>query len=405
MKIKSLLLSLSIIAAAAANAQDEETPALPQSLLAEMDSLTAEWYVAHYLTIDGDCIDGAVNPSFPDSVYANRIESLPTVIEMTYNPQVRSAIDTYTVRSRKNTAAILGLFPLYEDIFVEALQRYGLPMELKYVPIIESALKTKAYSHMGAAGMWQFIYSTGHKYGLESNSLLDDRYDVYRATDAAARHFKDLYDIYKDWSLAISAYNCGTGNINKAIARSGSKDFWVMYPYLPKETRGYLPAFIAINYVMAFYKEHGICPAAASISPATDTICVSHNLHFGQIEEMSGASREEIRAYNPQYTGEIVPGAYRTCVLTLPTRYILPLVQAGDSLYTHNQDKYFPKSKAAAVDNAMMNRPTYITHKIKNGESLSTIAAKYHTSVKKIKSWNNLTSDRIRAGKTLKIYR
>ncbi len=382
----------------------DEDDDLPEDLLPQIDSLLEVWYAGHYLSAMESDETSATGPTFPDSVYIQRMQSLPTLIEMPYNTEVRKAIDLYTVRNRKSTSIILGLFPIYEDIFVEALMRYGLPIELKYLPIIESALRPKAYSRMGAAGMWQFIYSTGHKYNLSVNSLLDDRYDVRMASDAAARHFKDLYEIFGDWSLAISAYNCGAGNVNKAIKRSGSVDFWEMYPYLPRETRGYLPAFIAINYVMNFYHEHEIYPAAASISPATDTLHINKNLHMGQLADLCDIPIDEIKAYNPQYISEIIPGAYRTCVLTLPTKYIMPVLDAGDSLYVHETEKYFPKSKSVWIDDEMMNRRTYIEHKIKNGETLSTIAVRYHTTVKNIKSWNNMTSDRIRAGKTLKIY-
>lgn len=403
--LKLLIISLPLLlvshtskAAVPAEAPDAD------AVLMQMDSLMDVWYVSHYLSVDDEYLEAAANPSFPDSVYLKRMQSLPTIINMPYNQEVRSVIDQYLSRNRKSTSLILGLFPLYEDIFVESLQKYGLPLELKYLPIIESALRTKAYSRAGAAGMWQFIYSTGRKYGLSVNSLLDDRYDVRRASDAAAHYLKDLYDIFQDWDLAISAYNCGSGNITKAIKRSGSTDFWKMYGYLPRETRGYLPAFIAVNYVMNFYQEHGIRPAAASISPATDTLHITRNLHLRQITDMCGIEEDEIKAYNPQYIGDIIPGAYRESVLTLPTRDILSVIEAGDSLYTHNLDKYFPKSRIAVLDDEMTNRRTYIEHKIKNGETLSSIAVKYHTTVKNIKSWNNMKSDNIRAGRTLRIY-
>lgn len=408
MKIKALILSLllSVSLNMVCEAENDSINcSLPEALFEGLDSLTNHWYVSHYLSFDCDAdTDASSNPSFSDSVYLRRMQSLPTIIEMPYNAEVRQAIDQYMVRHRKSTALVLGLFPIYEDIFVEALMKYDLPLELKYLPIIESALKPKAYSRAGAAGMWQFIYSTGRQYDLNVNSLIDDRYDIRKASDAAARHFKDLYDIYQNWDLAISAYNCGSGNVNKAITRSGSTDFWKMYPYLPRETRGYLPAFIAVNYVMNFYREHGIRPAAADISPATDTLHITQNLHFGQISDISGISKEEILAYNPQYLNDIIPGSYRTCVLTLPTRHILSVVEAGDSLYSHDSEKYFPKSRLVQLDDEMTNRRTYVEHRIRNGESLSTIARKYHTSVRNIKVWNNLKSDNIRAGRTLRIY-
>lgn len=403
-KIKNAVLSLLLTVFPTFAAAGEDPQSDADILLQHADSLLNIWYVSHYLTVDDGCVEESANPTFPDSVYLKRMQSLPTVIEMPYNAEVRSCIDLYLSRSRKSTSIILGLFPLYEDIFVESLMKYGLPLELKYLPVIESALKTKAYSRMGAAGMWQFIYSTGRLYGLRINSLVDDRYDVRLASDAAARYLKELYDMFQSWDLAISAYNCGAGNINKAIQRSGSTDFWKMYPYLPRETRGYLPAFIAVNYVMNFYGAHGLKPAAASISPATDTLHISRNLHIGQLKEMCGITEEEIKAYNPQYLGDIIPGAYDTAVLTLPTSHILSVIEAGDSLYTCNLEKYFPKSKVAVMDDEMTNRRTYVTHKIKNGETLSTIARRYHVTVKNIKSWNNLTSDNIRAGRTLRIY-
>lgn len=408
-------LLLALLTCTESFAQSGQEPVLPEAsdsvftfpeiLLSDSDSLLDQWYNTHYLTSDNECIDGSVIPEIPDSVYRQRMKSLPCIIDMPYNQYVRNAIDRYMVKGRRSTASLIGLFPLYEDIFVETLLKYGMPVELKYLPIIEAALKPRAYSRAGAAGMWQFVYSTGRKYDLKVNSLIDDRYDVAKSTDAAARHLKDLYDIYGDWGLAISAYNCGPGNVNKAIARSGGKkDFWSIYPYLPRETRGYLPSFIAMNYVMEYYKEHNICPAHTALTLATDTLHISRNLHYGQISAFCGISNEEIKAYNPQYLSDIVPGNYRTCVLTLPTKYIKPLIEAGDSLYAFNQETYFPKEKNSYIDDEMTNKVTYITHKIKNGETLSSIAIKYHTSVKNIKQWNNMSSDKIRAGKTLRIY-
>ena len=377
----------------------------PESMSYDVDSLMQMWFAKQYIIFDEDCLEGSVNPKFSDSVYAQRLSSLPTLVDMPYNYVTRSSIDAYMERNRKVISFALGMLPMYEDIFVEALMKYNVPIELKYLPIVESALKPKAYSRAGAAGMWQFIYSTGRKYDLYVNSLVDDRYDIVKESDAAAHHLRDLYDMFGDWSLAISAYNCGPGNITKAITRSGGKtDFWDIYPYLPRETRGYLPAFIAVNYAMSFYKEHGICPMESARPPQTDTLHVNRNLHIGQLMHYSGISQEEFNALNPQYLTEVIPGAYRTCVLTLPQQYIRPLVEAGDSLYEYDKEKFFPKSKLAYIDDDMTNRVTYITHKIKSGETLGGIAIKYHTTVRNIKNWNNLKSDNIRAGKTLRIY-
>lgn len=377
----------------------------PESMFFDVDSLMEMWFAKQYMTYDEDCFEGSVNPKFSDTVYAQRLSALPTIVDMPYNYVTRNSIDAYMGRNRKIISFALGMLPMYEDIFVEALIRYNVPIELKYLPIVESALKPKAYSRAGAAGMWQFIYSTGRKYGLYVNSLVDDRYDIIKESDAAAHHLRDLYDMFGDWSLAISAYNCGPGNITKAITRSGGKhDFWDIYPYLPHETRGYLPAFIAVNYAMSYYKEHGICPMESVRPQQTDTLHVNRNLHIGQLIHYSGMSKEEFNALNPQFLTEVIPGAYRTCVLTLPQQYIRPLVEAGDSLYEYDKEKYFPKSKLAYIDDDMKNRVTYITHKIKSGETLGSIAIKYHTTVRNIKNWNNLKSDNIRAGKTLRIY-
>ena len=384
---------------------DSLTVEFPESMDFDIDSLMGLWFAKQYLSYDEECMEGSVNPKFSDTVYAERLSSLPTIVDMPYNYITRNSIDAYMGRNRNVISFALGMMPIYEDIFVEALLKYNVPLELKYLPIVESALKPKAYSRAGAAGMWQFIYSTGRTYGLQVNSLVDDRYDIAKASDAAARHLRDLYDMFGDWSLAISAYNCGPGNVTKAITRSGGKrDFWDIYPYLPRETRGYLPAFIAVNYAMTFYKEHGICPMTSARPSQTDTLHINHNLHIGQIIHYSGISQEEFKALNPQYLTEIIPGAYRTCVLTLPQQYIKPLVEAGDSIYEFDKEKFLPKSKLAYIDDDMKNRVTYITHKIKEGETLGGIAIKYHTTVKNIKNWNNLKSDNIRAGKTLRIY-
>lgn len=377
----------------------------PESMGYDVDSLMQMWFALEQLVYDADCLENSVNPKFSDTVYAERLSSLPTIVEMPYNYVTRNSIDAYTGRNRNVISFALGMMPMYEDIFVDALMKYNVPIELKYLPIVESALKPKAYSKAGAAGMWQFIYSTGRKYGLYVNSLVDDRYDIIKESDAAARHLRDLYDMFGDWSLAISAYNCGPGNITKAITRSGGKrDFWDLYPYLPRETRGYLPAFIAVNYAMSFYREHGICPMESARPQQTDTLHINRNLHIGQLQHYSDLTEQEFKALNPQYLTEVIPGAYRTCVITLPQQYIRPLVAAGDSIYEFDKEKFFPKSKLAYIDDDMKNRVTYVTHKIQSGETLGSIAIKYHTTVKNIKNWNNLSSDNIRAGKTLRIY-
>ncbi len=378
---------------------------LPESFYIGLDSLLNDWYARQYLIYDSTCISGAATVKFSDTIYAERLSSLPTIVEMPYNYLTRQYIDAYTGRNKEVISYCLSMMNFYEEIFVNALNKYGVPVELKYLPIIESALKPKAYSRMGAAGLWQFIYSTGRTYGLYVNSLVDDRYDVAKCSEAAAKHLKDLYDMFGDWSLAIAAYNCGPGNVSKAITRSGGKrNFWDLYPYLPNETRGYLPAFVAVNYAMTFYKEHGICAMATTQPEITDTLHINKNLHFQQIMDFCGIEEAELKALNPQYLTDVIPGAYKTYTLRLPLEHIRPIVEAGDSLYEHKKEVLFPKSKLAYIDDDMKNRNTYVVHRIKEGETLSSIAVKYHTSVKNIKNWNNLSSDRIRAGKTLRIY-
>ena len=378
---------------------------LPESSAYDIDSLMAIWNGSHLLQFDSSChSDTAIGP-VSDSILAIRLSTLPTIVEMPMNNVVRNSIQAYTGRNSGIISYALGMLPIYEETFVNALIKYNVPVELKYLPIVESALKPKAYSRAGAAGMWQFIYSTGRKYGLKVNSLVDDRYDIIRETEAAAHHLRDLYDMFGDWSLAISAYNCGPGNITKAISRSGGKtSFWEIYPYLPRETRGYLPAFIAVNYAMEFYREHGICPVTVSVSQMTDTLVITQNLHFDQIVHFSGIDKSELAALNPQYLTDVIPGAHRECVLTLPQQFIRPLAEAGDSLYSYNRDKLFTKAQLGYIDDDMNSRITYVTHKIREGETLGAIARKYHTSVANIKKWNGLKSDNIRAGKTLKIY-
>ena len=378
---------------------------LPESFYIGLDSLLNDWYARQYLIYDSTCISGAATVKFSDTIYAERLSSLPTIVEMPYNYLTRQYIDAYTGRNKEVISYCLSMMNFYEETFVNALNKYGVPVELKYLPIIESALKPKAYSRMGAAGLWQFIYSTGRTYGLYVNSLVDDRYDVAKCSEAAAKHLKDLYDMFGDWSLAIAAYNCGPGNVSKAITRSGGKrNFWDLYPYLPNETRGYLPAFVAVNYAMTFHKEHGICAMATTQPEITDTLHINKNLHFQQIMDFCGIEEAELKALNPQYLTDVIPGAYKTYTLRLPLEHIRPIVEAGDSLYEHKKEELFPKSKLAYIDDDMKNRNTYVVHRIKEGETLSSIAVKYHTSVKNIKNWNNLSSDRIRAGKTLRIY-
>lgn len=280
----------------------QESIELPKSMTYPLDSLLNDWKAKNYIDLGKDCSTAEINPLFSDSVYIDRLSRMPTVMEMPYNEIVRKFIDMYAGRLRNQVSFMLSACNFYMPIFEEALDAYNLPLELKYLPIIESALNPSAVSRAGAGGLWQFMIGTGKMYGLESNSLVDDRRDPIKATWAAARYLKDLYDIYHDWNLVIAAYNCGPGTINKAIRRSGGEtDYWSIYNYLPKETRGYVPAFIAANYVMTYYCDHNICPMETNIPESTDTIQVNKNLHFQQIADLCNVPMDQIRSLNPQY--------------------------------------------------------------------------------------------------------
>ena len=299
----------------------------------------------------------------------------------------------------------------YFPIFEEALDRYGLPYELELMPVIESALNPQAHSHMGAAGLWQFMPATGKRYGLEINSLVDERMDPIKSTEAACRFLKAMYDVFQDWNLVIAAYNCGSGNVSKAIHRAGGKrDFWSIYPYLPRETRSYLPIFIAANYAMNYSDEHGICPAPLEKIMLTDTILTNRRLHLEQVSTKLEIPLDELRRLNPQYTRDILPGG-TTYALCLPSEKAGLFIEKQDSIYAHKADQLI-NNRRAEIDMAKVtdisgayrvNGVTYYT--IKNGDTLGGIAKKFRCSVKQLKAWNGLKNDNIRAGRKLKIYK
>ena len=248
----------------------------------------------------------------------------------------------YSVRRREQVAYMLTLGDYYFPLFEEMLDRHGLPLELKYLPVIESALNPVAVSRMGATGLWQFMLKTGQGYGLEVNSLVDERRDPYKSTEAAVRYLKDLYSIYGDWNLVIAAYNCGPGNVNKAIARSGGKqDYWEIYYRLPRETRGYVPAFIAANYIMNYYAEHNICPMKPNDFQALDTVHVNQEIHFGQIAEILDIPVNELQRLNPQFKRDIVPGNYKPYALVLPTKKMIAFIDKKDEILNCRRSAYF----------------------------------------------------------------
>ena len=382
----------------------------PEGMSANTDSLLSSWQ-ARTLLKKLDCnTTGWESIRMTDTMYAKRLSSMLTIIRTPYNAMVRSCIDRYTIKNRSQVSYMLGISEFYMPMIETEIDRLGLPHELKYLPVIESAMNPKAVSRMGAKGLWQFMFPTAKQYGLKSNNYIDERFDPLKATRAALTYLKDLYDMFGNWELAIAAYNCGPGNVNKAIKRSGGKtDFWKIYSWLPKETRGYLPALIAANYVMTFYEDHGICPMEPNIPVDTDTIHVNRNLHFKQIAEVCNVDIEEIRALNPQYIKDIIPGENETYVLRLTNSMIASFVENEDSVYKHNAEVHFPQASVEKIlTDAKKNDDgtgNLIRHKIKSGETLGSIAIKYRVKVSQIMKWNNMRNTNIRAGKYLKIYK
>lgn len=381
---------------------------IPESMNANIDNLLNSWQARNMLN-KPDSSEEWKNNAITDTMYAKRLAALPTIVRMPYNNMVRSCIDRYTKNGRSQVSYLLGISEYYFPLIEEEIDRIGVPRELKYLPIIESAFNPKATSRAGAKGLWQFMFSTGKLYGLKANNYIDERFDPAKSTTAALHFLKDLYDMFQSWELAIAAYNCGPGNVKKAILRSGgSTDFWKIYPWLPRETRGYLPGFIAASYIMTYYEDHGISPMEPGLPIATDTIHVNRNLHFQQIAEVCGVDIEEIRALNPQFLKDIVPGENETYILRLTNNTTSKFVENEDSIYNYNVDKYFPAVniekmlKEAKENNGAGN---LIRHKIKSGETLGSIAIKYRVSVKQIMKWNDMRNSNIRAGKYLKIYK
>lgn len=350
--------------------------------------------------------DGAV--SFADSVYINRLYSLPTKMELAFNPVVRDYIEMYAGRRRNQVSYMLGEGKYYFPLFEEALDKEGIPLELKYLPVIESALNPIARSRVGATGLWQFMAGTGKMYDLEINSLVDERRDPHKSTQAAARYLKDLYGIYGDWNLVIAAYNCGPGNVNKAIRRSGGQtDYWAIYPYLPKETRGYVPAFIAATYIMNYHDEHNICPAECKNPASIDSLMIDKTIHFQQIADNLNVSVEDLRQFNPQFKSDIIPGDYKGYSLNLPIDKLSLFLDKRSDIYTYKADQYLTHRKIAGVDVVGGNRAATnaVTYRVKRGDTLARLASRYGVTSNQIKQWNGLSSNKLSVGRRLKIYK
>lgn len=348
-------------------------------------------------------VDSTAEGTTPDSVYIQRLRALVSPIQLPYNNIVRGYINRYTDSRYGTISRILGMSQYYFPLIEDELLKEGLPVELRALPIIESALSTTAVSPMGAVGLWQFMPSTGKSYGLEVNSLVDERRDPVRSTQAACRYLKDLYAIYNDWSLAIAAYNCGPGNVNKAIARSGGKNFWEIYDYLPRETRGYVPAFIGASYAYAYHRQHGIEPTEAPIPLSVDTVRINKLMHLGQISSTIDLPIETLRQLNPQYKLDIIPATTKPYTLVLPQRYVMqyiahePEIQAKDSMYLK---EYI---NPANIDKKRQERSGSV-YVVKKGDTLGAIARRYRVTTAQIMRWNKLKSaHKLRIGQRLRI--
>jgi len=409
---------------------------IPEAMTYEVDSLLHLYHTQRYLKPSSDCNYPNVNPVFDKEVYKARLKRMPTVIEMSYNDVVQKFIDRYSGKLRRSVSIMLGSANFYMPIFEEALETYNLPLELKYLPVIESGLNPQATSYVGAGGLWQFMIGTGKRYGLEINSLVDERRDPIKSSYAAANYLSDLYRIFGDWHLAIAAYNCGPDKINKAIHRAGgSKDYWQIYPYLPQETRGYVPAFIAANYIMNYYCDHNICPMVADLPAKTDTVMVDRDIHFSQIAGVLGLDINQLKELNPQYRRNIVNGSSKLSSLRLPSTEVNKFIDKQEAIYAYNADELLNKREEVEVNDDV---PTYVaahrsnssrtyaakssrhsskhdrkkgrTHRertqevsIKSGDTLSEIAERNHTTVAKLKKLNKISGSNIRAGKKLRV--
>ncbi len=383
-----------------------------QTILAMLDSLvTLTFFTDTVFTTDTSKLNiynfaaGEV-PVYPDSVIQARLEELnkTTPFEIAFNRQIRSYINTYTIKKRELASTVLGLSEFYFPLFEEYLDKYNMPLELKYLAVVESALNPRANSRAGAKGLWQFMYRTGKMYGLRSTSLVDDRFDPYKATDAACRHLTDLYKIYGNWSLALAAYNSGAGNVNKAIRRAGGvKSYWAVWPFLPRETRGYVPAFIAVMYFMNYPAEHNLYPVAPKLLFAeTDTVVIKDVLSFDQISEMLGIPMDDLKFLNPTFKTGIIPATKdKKYVLTIPETYIASWVDHEKEIYAYKTKKGIERDKLLAEIKKAKERNIHI---VRSGESLGLIAHKYRCSVRNLKSWNGLRSNTIYPGQRLVVY-
>ena len=373
------------------------------------DSLLSLWYV-HSSMRKGDTVSFNMDSvhfrsSVTDKEYLQRLADMNSFITLPFNETVRNYIILYSEKMPTKMSSMLALSQYYFPIFEEIFDRYGLPKELKYMAVIESAFNPVAVSRAGAKGMWQFMYNTAKMYGLTINSFVDERLDPVKSADAAARYMRDAYRIFGDWNLAISSYNCGSGNVNKAMRRSGSREFWPVYNYLPRETRGYVPAFVGAMYAFTYYREHGLVPETDSMPVQVDTFHIRRMLHFQQVSALTGVSVEMLKKLNPQYVHDIVPGtAKEEYVLRLPYQYTSKFIENEDSVYAYNAKEYFSPATLQNIAVSGSASSQRIAYKVKSGDYLGRIASRDHVTVKQIMEWNHLRNTNLRGGQVLYIY-
>lgn len=381
----------------------------------KMDSMATSSYIRelfHFNISEIDTTD--IYPqNISDSVYIARLQEVQAVIPMSFNNTVKNVIKFYTEKRRDQVEMMLGLSAYYFPIFEEVLDRYEMPLELKYLPVIESALNPKATSRVGANGLWQFMYGTGKQMGLEISSFVDERRDPVKSTDAAIRYLQYLYHTYDDWYLAIAAYNCGPGNVNRAIRRSGNRrNYWDIYYRLPRETRGYVPAFIAAVYVMNYYREHNLWPQMPEIPFQTDTLFVHDYLHFDQLADNLDMEKEQIRSLNPMYRRDVIPAKEsKPYALTLPNEKILEFLDKDTFIFAYNREKYFPNNALASPSSSSeyftpgdVAGKEKVLYTVKSGDNLGFIATWYRVRLSDLRSWNNIRGNLIRVGQRLAIY-
>ena len=380
-----------------------------------LDSLLNLWYVTNApgFSLERPVIDSLTFtiPDFPDSVYIERLSKIPSVIDLSFNRVVRNYIDVYTKNRREQVERMLGLTDYYFPMFEEILDYYDLPLELRYLPVVESALNPRAVSRAGATGIWQFMFGTARMYNLTINSLVDERRDPYAATHAAARYLRDLYKIYNDWNLVLAAYNYGPGNVNRAIRRAGgTRNYWQIYYHLPRETRGYVPAFVAATYAMNYFEEHALYPFEIEMPVFTDTIMINRNLHLMQVAEVMDIPVKMLRDINPQYRRDIIPGDGRPYSLRLPVTHASDFIDLQDSIFAHRADHYLSRENltaSPASSRATFNPPagrTQINYTVKRGDNLGYIAEWFNVRASELRLWNNMRGSLIRAGQSLTVY-